>query len=61
MGLESDDEDLEGEEDDSEDDEDADTKLGADMDGEDIIQTHIDEDNDQFKLPGAEEREKEGE
>uniref|UniRef100_A0A3Q3XEM0 SAM-dependent MTase RsmB/NOP-type domain-containing protein n=1 Tax=Mola mola TaxID=94237 RepID=A0A3Q3XEM0_MOLML len=59
MGLESDDEDLEEEGDDSEDDEDEDSKSGADMNEEDTIQTNID-DTDQFRLPAAEESEKEG-
>ncbi|XP_068998607.1 28S rRNA (cytosine(4447)-C(5))-methyltransferase [Embiotoca jacksoni] len=54
MGLESDEDDDEEEAD--KDDED---KSDADMDEEDTVQTNID-DVDQFRLPGAEESEKEG-
>ncbi|XP_068179586.1 28S rRNA (cytosine(4447)-C(5))-methyltransferase [Antennarius striatus] len=55
MGIESDDDDEE-EEDDKDEEED---KSDADMDEEDTLQTNIDE-MDQFKLPRAEEHEKEG-
>ena len=56
MGLGSDDEE---EEDDDDDDDEEDKKSDADMDEEDTLQTNIDE-MDQFRLPGKEETEKEG-
>ncbi|XP_076594326.1 28S rRNA (cytosine(4447)-C(5))-methyltransferase [Chaetodon auriga] len=58
MGLESDDDDDDEEEDDD-DEEEEENKSDADMDEEDTIQTNMDE-IDQFRLPGAEESEKEG-
>ncbi|KAL7394417.1 hypothetical protein ABVT39_025888 [Epinephelus coioides] len=61
MGLESDDDDDDDEEDDKDEDEDDDEeqKSDADMDEEDTVQANIDE-MDMFRLPGAEEAEKEG-
>nr|XP_046255124.1 probable 28S rRNA (cytosine(4447)-C(5))-methyltransferase isoform X2 [Scatophagus argus] len=64
MGLESDDDDdddeeEEGGEDDGDDSEEEENKSDADMDEEDTVQTNLDE-MDQFRLPGAEESEKEG-
>lgn len=56
LGLDSDGED----DDDEEEEEEEDDRSDADMDEEDTVQTNID-DMDQFRLPGAEEREKEGE
>lgn len=57
MALESDDDDDDDEEDDDGDDE---NKSDSDMDEEDTVQANIDE-MDKFRLPGAEESEKEGE
>lgn len=59
MGLESDDDDDDEEDDDDDEDDDEGKKSDAEMDEEDTVQTNIDE-MDQFRLPGAEEREKEG-
>ncbi|XP_073341757.1 28S rRNA (cytosine(4447)-C(5))-methyltransferase [Pagrus major] len=60
MGLESDDDDDDDEEDDDDDDdEEEEQKSDADMDEEDTVQANIDE-MDKFRLPGAEESEKEG-
>uniref|UniRef100_UPI003AAE9BB4 28S rRNA (cytosine(4447)-C(5))-methyltransferase n=1 Tax=Centroberyx gerrardi TaxID=166262 RepID=UPI003AAE9BB4 len=47
------------EDDDDDDDDDGDEDADADMDEEDTVQANIDE-MDKFRLPGAEEREKEG-
>lgn len=58
MGLESDDDEDDEEEDDDEDGGE-DDKSDADMEEDDTVQTNIDE-MDQFRLPGAEESEKEG-
>uniref|UniRef100_A0A3B4UAH5 NOP2 nucleolar protein n=1 Tax=Seriola dumerili TaxID=41447 RepID=A0A3B4UAH5_SERDU len=57
MALGSDDDDEE--EDDEGDDDDDEEKSDADMDEEDTVQTNIDE-MDKFRLPGAEDTEKEG-
>ncbi|XP_058504633.1 probable 28S rRNA (cytosine(4447)-C(5))-methyltransferase [Solea solea] len=61
MGLESDDDDDDDEEDDDDDDDDDQEKKKSDgdMDEEDTVQANIDE-MDIFRLPGAEESEKEG-
>lgn len=62
MGLESDEDDNdddEEDEDDDDDDDDDENKSDADMDEEDTVQANIDE-MDKFRLPGAEESEKEG-
>lgn len=56
--LESDDEDED--EDGDDDEEEENEKSDADMEEEDTVQANID-DTDQFRLPGAEENEKEGE
>lgn len=63
MGLESDDDDDEDDDDDDEDDDgdDDDDKSGGDSEEGDTVQANIDEDIDQFILPGVEESEKEGE
>lgn len=53
MGLESDDDDDDEDDDDHESD-------GGSEEG-DTVQANMDEDMDQFRLPGAEESEKEGE
>ena len=55
MGLESDDDD----EDEEEEEEEEEQKSDADTDEEDTVQANIDE-MDRFRLPGAEESEKEG-
>lgn len=55
--LESDDDD---EDEDGDDEEEENEKSDADMEEEDTVQTNID-DTDEFRLPGAEENEKEGE
>uniref|UniRef100_A0A8C4DA77 SAM-dependent MTase RsmB/NOP-type domain-containing protein n=1 Tax=Dicentrarchus labrax TaxID=13489 RepID=A0A8C4DA77_DICLA len=61
LTLDDDEEEEEEEDDDDDDDDDKEeeNKSDADMDEEDTVQANIDE-MDQFKLPGAEEREKEG-
>lgn len=56
MGLESDDDD---DDDDEDDDVEGEKKSDADTDEEDTVQANIDE-MDRFRLPGAEESEKEG-
>lgn len=58
MGLESDDDD---DEDESDDDDDDDHKSDGDSEEGDTVQANMDEDMDQFRLPGVEESEKEGE
>lgn len=58
MGLESDDDE---EEDDDDDDDDDDHKSDGDSEEGDTVQANMDEDMDQFRLPGVEESEKEGE
>ncbi|KAM7421042.1 hypothetical protein PAMA_015296 [Pampus argenteus] len=57
MALESDEEDEDDDDDDHDDDDE--DKSDADMDEEDTVQANIDE-MDKFRLPGAEESEKEG-
>ncbi|XP_030014799.1 28S rRNA (cytosine(4447)-C(5))-methyltransferase isoform X2 [Sphaeramia orbicularis] len=58
MALDEDDDDEEDDDDDDDDDEDA-KASDSDMDEQDTVQANIDE-MDTFRLPGAEEREKEG-
>lgn len=57
MGLESDDDD----DDDDNDDDDHYHKSDGDSEEGDTVQANMDEDMDQFRLPGVEDREKEGE
>lgn len=57
MGLESEDEDDDEEEDDDE----GDDKSDGDSEEDDTVQANMDEDMDQFRLPGIDESEKEGE
>ncbi|XP_023282219.1 probable 28S rRNA (cytosine(4447)-C(5))-methyltransferase [Seriola lalandi dorsalis] len=59
LGSDDDDEEEDDEGDDDDDDDDDEEKSDADMDEEDTVQTNIDE-MDIFRLPGAEETEKEG-
>lgn len=63
MALESDEDDDEDgeeeEEEDGDDEDDEEEKSVGDMEEEDTVQTNIDE-MDQFRLPGAEDSEKEG-
>lgn len=58
MGMMSEDED---DEDDDDDDDEGDEKSDGDSENEDTVQANMDEDLDQFRLPGLEECEKEGE
>ena len=59
MGLESDDDDDDDDDDDEDDDGEGEQKSDADTDEEDTVQANIDE-MERFRLPGAEESEKEG-
>lgn len=51
----------EDDEDDDDDDGEGDEKSDGDSENEDTVQANMDEDMDQFRLPGLEECEKEGE
>ncbi|XP_074509408.1 28S rRNA (cytosine(4447)-C(5))-methyltransferase isoform X2 [Sebastes fasciatus] len=58
LGLEMDEDD--DDDDDEDDDDEAGKKPDADTDEEDTVQANIEDEEDQFRLPGAEESEKEG-
>lgn len=65
MGMMSEDddedEDDDDEDEDDDDDDEGDEKSDGDSENEDTVQANMDEDMDQFRLPGLEECEKEGE
>lgn len=60
LGLEMDEDDDDDDDDDEDDDDEAGKKNDADTDEEDTVQANIEDEEDQFRLPGAEESEKEG-